>query len=227
MVISFEKDELPIDLRGDLCSMQQLANFTNDKMCIGDHEAFVSSVKSCQQGPLFHFRVSKLGGTLLTNMSSEMQELRSSAVFARRSEQLVAQIRTALELEVTNEESFLGNAEVFASIAAHVKFLRNAPKIFGNVHDKDDVKTYADFMENTVLRALLAEWHRECAKAAKALAERLASKGTSSGEKVLAADSLNLLDKSMVNLGLVQEQITDARGKECRPRVAGIQSLAR
>jgi hypothetical protein len=224
VVLTIPSEGLPADLREELCLLQQFLAYAASSEAIADLESFVTRVKACQQGPLFHFRVSKLGVSLLSNMTAQLQATRSTAVYSRRLAELTAQIELALLLDIQNVKDFEDHSDSFTNIAAHLKFLQHAPKSFGKPLETQQVVKYVQFMEGTVLKCMMKQWVRVYAAAAKTAGSLIAGSQPDSAE---AADPSDELFKICQAISAAEELLSAASSatRSWVPSLSGLQAL--
>ena len=189
-------------------------------------EALTTAAKACQQGPLFHFRVSKYGVSLITGMSTSIMQQRSTAVYSRRAGELTAVIEAVRGKVIANADEFDQHREEFAKVTSHLKFMQQAPKNFGNVHEKAEVQDYKKFVEG-IQTKMLASWLGACSSGAKATASTLP---VGEGAKPAAPQSAKALEKMgtfFATIALVEEHLSAACAKPIASRVPGLRHLTR
>jgi len=114
----------------------------------------LAEVKACQHGPLFHFRVSKLGSRRLAELQTHIRETRSMKVYSERWHQACEQMELVIASaggDSVNLQSFSSSGAVFAKVAEHLRFMMMAPQAAWKDVSDEPLRKYRSWLNETVL----------------------------------------------------------------------------
>ena len=152
----------------DLGNFLKLLTMSDPDEPCEDVELVLANVKACESGPLFHFRVSQLGTSIISEHTKKSQQQRSGLVFDRRWSQM-AEDMDSLKKHCwtrTSLPTLMGStAAQFTRIAGHRKFMQNASKAFWKADKLAEVEEYDNFIRDTVLPLLFDRTSAACSQA--------------------------------------------------------------
>ena len=138
-----------------LVSLDKLDEDTDTR---ADLEDLVSKAKACENGPLFHFRVSNLGMKIMAEIARQSQDRRSQQVFDRRWSQIQEEMSKLMGMKFAEDVSVFLEVKALIPQLKRVqegrKFLRSAPSSFWNRDRKQVLTEFDQFCKDNILPAL-------------------------------------------------------------------------